>query len=72
MLEEAKNTVRRFRELKLQENQKDSDDPCEQMEFSGKTSDYTEDRENLMRKFRQWMLESAYQIRANFVDPVYD
>merc|ERR1712087_128057 len=59
-------------ELKLQENQKDSEDPCKQMEYSGKSSEYTEDREILMRKFRQWMLESAYQIRANFVDPVYD
>merc|ERR1712087_922115 len=41
-------------------------------EYSGKSSEYTEDREILMKKFRQWMLESAYQIRANFVDPVYD
>merc|ERR1712087_950711 len=31
-----------------------------------------EDREILMKKFRQWMLESAFQLRANFVDPVYD
>merc|ERR1712087_532828 len=59
-------------ELKLQEGQKESEDPCEQMEFSGKSLEYTKDREILMRKFRQWMLESAYQIRANFVDPVYD
>ena len=70
LLEDAKRTVKRFRELKLQEGQKESEDPCEQMEFSGKSSEYTEDREILMRKFRQWMLESAYQIRANFVDPV--
>merc|ERR1712087_238771 len=59
-------------ELKLQENQKDSEDPCKQMEYSGKSSEYTEDREILMKKFRRWVLESAYQIRANFVDPVYD
>ena len=72
LLEEAKSTVRRFRELKLQEDQKDSEDPCEQMEYSGKSSEYTEDREMLMKRFRKWMLESAYQIRANFVDPVYD
>merc|ERR1712096_198881 len=69
---EAKRTVKRFQELKLQESQKDSEDPCEQMEYSGKLSEYTEDREILMKKFRQWMLESAFQIRANFVDPVYD
>merc|ERR1739838_489009 len=72
LLEEAKSTVRKFRELKLQESQKDSEDPCEQMEYSGKSSEYTKDRETLMKKFRQWMLESAFQIRANFVDPVYD
>merc|ERR1712183_447175 len=72
LLEEAKSTVRKFRELKLQESQKDSEDPCEQMEYSGKSSEYTEDREILMKKFRQWMLESAFQLRANFVDPVYD
>merc|ERR1712087_92298 len=31
-----------------------------------------EDREIVLRKFRRWVLESAFQIRANFVDPVYD
>ena len=60
LLEEAKSTVRKFRELKLQESQKASEDPCEQMEYSGKSSEYTEDREILMKKFRQWMLESAF------------
>ena len=72
MMDDAKALFKRFKDLKLQESQKDSEDPCEKMEYSGKTSDYTEDRENVMKRFHQWMLESAYQIRANFVDPVYD
>ena len=71
-MDDAKALYKRYKELKLREAKKQDEDPCEEMEFSGKTSDYTEDRENLLKRFCQWMLESAFQIRVNFVDPVYD
>ena len=72
IMDVAKALYKRYKELKLRETQKKYKDPCEAMEFSGKTSDYTEDREETLKRFCQWMLESAFQIKANFVNPVYD
>ena len=71
-MDDLQALYKRYNDLKLREAQKKDEDPFEKMEFSRKTSDYTDDRENLLKKFRQWLLESAFQIRVNFVNSVYD
>ena len=61
----------RYRALIVME-EKEETDPCADMELSGKTADFTEDREEAIRKFRCWMYESALQLRMNFIDREYD
>ena len=66
--EDVKTIFRGYKALKKLQAETEPDDVCGEMELSGRTSEYSEDREGVMLRFRRWILESAFQIRINSVD----
>ena len=69
-----KATVRTFRKLKTKGNgeEEEEEDEFKDLSESIATSRYCEDRERLFDSLRQWMYDSAFQIKDNFVDAEKD
>ena len=60
----VKKVLKTFRGL--QEEEEEVDEDFGALEGSVKTSRYCEDREGVMERIRQWMMESAHQITENY------
>ena len=72
LMDEIKTMYKSYKTLKKLQEETGPEDIIGEMELSGRTSQYSEDREGSILRLRRWITESALRIRVNSVDEKTD